>query len=165
MRTDADVSARPSASWAIWRSSSQVMTLMSQPLYSGSTEVPKSAPTTGSKHLVQTQRVYLIHKSPKLFVFNEVWCRRDVLNVDCSRICSCESLAFQQPSTPTPRNFPMLNLKDFREEYRVEHMLPNQEGRNQIYLLLSYLSGCSNPLILAQSRQSDMKLGLARQWP
>jgi hypothetical protein len=37
----------------------------------------------------------------KLFVFNEVQSRRDLLSGDCSRICSCESLAFQQPSTPT----------------------------------------------------------------
>jgi len=46
----------------------------------------------------------LDHESSKLFVFNEVWSRRDVLNVDCSRICSCESLAFQQPSTPEISN-------------------------------------------------------------
>ncbi len=34
------------------------------------------------------------------------------------------SLAFQQSSTP--QNFPLLNLKGFRDERRVEHLVPNQ---------------------------------------
>jgi hypothetical protein len=46
------------------------------------------------------------------------------LNGQCSRICNCESLAFQQPSTA--QNFLMLNLKDFHEEHRVGHLVPNQ---------------------------------------
>jgi len=41
-----------------------------------------------------------------------------------SRICNCQSLASQQRSTTS--NFLALNLKDFHEERRVEHLIPNQ---------------------------------------
>jgi hypothetical protein len=46
------------------------------------------------------------------------------LNGHCSRICNCKSLEFQQLSTP--RILLMMNLKDFREERQVEHLVPNQ---------------------------------------
>jgi hypothetical protein len=43
---------------------------------------------------------------------------------DCSRFCSCQSLVFQELSTP--ENSWMLNLKEFQEMRRVEHLVPNQ---------------------------------------
>jgi hypothetical protein len=54
-------------------------------------------------------------------VFDEEGWRR---NRNCSQFCSCESLTFQQLSTPS--DFLRLNLKEFREENRVEHLVPNQ---------------------------------------
>jgi len=54
-------------------------------------------------------------------VFEEEGWRR---NRNFSQFCSCESLTFQQLSTPS--DFLRLNLKEFREENRVEHLVPNQ---------------------------------------
>lgn len=76
------------------------------------------------EHLVQTQRVY--HMACTLIslyisVFEEEGWRR---NGNCSQFCSCESLTFQQLSTPS--DFLRLNLEEFREENRVEHLAPNQ---------------------------------------
>ena len=60
----------------------------------------------------------------KLFILNRNLKPVKGLNGNCSRSCSCKSLAFQQCSTL--KNFPILNLKGFREEHRVEHLVPNQ---------------------------------------
>ena len=39
--------------------------------------------------------------------------------------CNCESLAFQQGSTS--KKFLVLNLKEFQEVRRVDHLVPNQD--------------------------------------
>jgi len=85
---------------------------------------PRANRSSFVEHLVQTHRVYLLmrHLTGLYSMQFEPGAISRVAT--CSRICSCKSLAFQQHSTP--QNFLMLNLKDFREERRVEHLVPNQ---------------------------------------
>jgi hypothetical protein len=60
----------------------------------------------------------------KLFVFNAISRRREILNGNCSRFCVGESLRLQQLSTLS--SFLLLNPKEFREECRVDLLVPNQ---------------------------------------
>jgi hypothetical protein len=81
----------------------------------------------------------------KFFKLNGNWSRLNALNGNCSRICSCRSLASQQVSTA--KNFVMLSSKEFREERRVEHLVPNQiPGSIGIYRILWPVSGCIEPV-------------------
>jgi len=48
---------------------------------------------------MQTQWVYLIRFN--WFIFNAICGRRNLVSSNCSRICTSESLPFQQPSTST----------------------------------------------------------------
>jgi hypothetical protein len=82
-------------------------------------------PLFGSfKHLVQTQWVYPSANLLNPFILNALWSWLEVSSGDCSRFCSCKSVAFQLTSTPS--KFLLLNLKEFQELRRVEHLVPNQ---------------------------------------
>jgi hypothetical protein len=75
----------------------------------------------------------------KLFVFNVISSPDDVSNRQCSRFCDGQNLTLQQLSTA--QDFVMLNLKEFREERRVEHLVPNQiPTRIELCLNLRFLS-------------------------
>jgi hypothetical protein len=73
---------------------------------------------------MQTQVLYLIGSCLKCLSSMKFEVGMGVPNGNCSRICSCESLASQQLSTA--ENLVMLNLKGFREVRRVEPLVPNQ---------------------------------------
>ena len=67
--------------------------------------------------------ISFIYKCLRIYisVFEEEDWRR---NRNCTQFCSCENLTFQQLSTPS--DFLRLNLKEFRDENRVEHLVPKQ---------------------------------------
>jgi hypothetical protein len=51
--------------------------------------------------LMQTQVLYLVTSCVKLFAFNAIWSRREILNGNCSRFCDGQILRFQQLSIPS----------------------------------------------------------------
>src|ERR1700730_16623155 len=77
--------------------------------------------------LVQTQWVYPSAEYSKFFILNEIWSLREVLNGNCSRFCDGQILRVQQLSTL--KDFLPSHLKEFDEESRVEHLVPNQIPR------------------------------------